>query len=288
LSGWRAPLRLAGVTLLTLVIVALVLLVNLVGLPFSGAICARPGATGSLVRRLDAAVLRAILGVQRLWCRGLLLLLGVRVRIVGPGPTEAALYVSNHLSYLDVAVIGSVAGCRFVAKREVAGWPVVGFLARLGRVMFVDRRRGKDLLRVGDEIRGTLAAGVPVVFFPEGTSSRGESVLPFHPGLLQPAAEAGLACRALTLHYETPDECRPPACTICWWGEMTFTPHVWELMKIARIDATLHFAPHTVCDTDRKRLASNLHAQVVSAFRPVRQEAADSGASLPASRPVSP
>jgi 1-acyl-sn-glycerol-3-phosphate acyltransferase len=275
-TGWRAPLRLAGLAAVTLVIVVPTLLVGLAGLPFAGATAGGGGARARsrLARRLDAASLGALLALQRLGCRALLGLLGVRVRVVGPRPEGAALLVCNHLSYLDIPVLGAVAGCRFVSKSDVAGWPVVGFLARVARVLFVDRGRRKDLLRVGRDVRGTLDAGLPVALFPEGTSSRGEGVLPFHPGLLQPAAEAGVPCRALAIRYETPGDCRSPACTICWWGDMTFPPHAWNLMKIARIDATLHFSPHAVRDGDRKRLAASLHGQVAAAFRPVRQHEA--------------
>lgn len=297
MSGWRAPLRLFGVAAVTLVVLVPALAAGLAGLPLAGAAAAGSGSgrgagrgagRGGLLARLDACLLRVLVSLQRLWCRALLLLLGVRVQLVGPRPSGAALLVCNHLSYLDILVIGGFAGSRFVSKQEVAGWPVVGFLARVGRVLFVDRGRRKDLLRVGQQIAGTLQAGVSVALFPEGTSSRGEAVLPFHPGLLQAAAEAGVACRALALRYETPDDCRPPACTICWWGDMSFPPHVWNLMKIARIDATLHFAPEAVRDEDRKRLARVLHAQVAQAFRPVRQAAAAFGAPAAAGTAVTP
>jgi 1-acyl-sn-glycerol-3-phosphate acyltransferase len=288
MSGWRAPLRLAGLVALTLAILVPLVPACLAGLLLAGAPAGERWRSGGLAARLDAAHLRALLALQRLWCRSLVLLLGVRVRVVGSRPAGAELLVCNHLSYLDIAVIGSATDCRFVAKSEVAGWPVMGVLARMARVLFVVRERRRDLLRVGGEMSATLAARLSIALFPEGTSSRGERVLPFHPGLLQPAAEAGVACRALALHYETPDDCRPPACTICWWDDMAFTTHVWNLMKIARIDATLTFAPQAVRDSDRKRLTATLHDQVAAAFRPVRQAAADTGGALAARSVVLP
>jgi 1-acyl-sn-glycerol-3-phosphate acyltransferase len=252
----RAALRLAGTAGVTLVLLLPALVV----------------AVARTVRLLrEATALRALLRLQRLWSRQVLGLLGVRVRLAGRPPDHGMLIVSNHLGYLDFPVIASVLPCRFVAKREVAGWPVIGWLARLYRVLFLDRGRRRALVDVGAEVRRSLQAGVAVVVFPEGTSTAGERVRPFHPGLLQPAVEADAECLPLAIHYETPGDERPPAWTICWWGEMTFTPHVWELMKTRSVEATLSFADRPERGDDRKRLAQALHARIGELFRPVRQ-----------------
>ena len=274
----RASLRLLGLTALTLVLLVPVLAVVLLAWPLA-----------PLSAAADRASLRALLGLQTLWSRGVLAVLGVRLTVegaatvteaggaavaaAGGAPPRATLLVSNHLGYLDVPVIAALGPCRFVARSDVAGWPVFGFLARCVRVLFIDRRRPRDLLPVGQSIAASLAAGVTVVVFPEATSTRGDTVLPFHPGLLEPAARIGAPCRALAVHYET-EESRAPSGTICWWGDMTLPGHLWSLMSIPRIDARLTLSPRTLRGDHRKLLAAALHADVASLFRPVRQSAA--------------
>jgi len=263
----RASLRLAGLTLLTLTLLVPALAVIVLAWPLT-----------PLSAAADRLALRALLGLQTLWSRGVLAVLGVRLHVEGAeDPGGAALLVSNHLGYLDVPVIAALGPRRFVAKSEVAGWPAFGFLARVVRVIFIERGRRRDLLRAGQEIAASLAAGVTVAVFPEGTSTRGDRVLPFHPGLLEPAAQAGAPCRALAIHYESSEESRAPSGTICWWGDMTLPDHLWSLMTIPRIDARLSLSPLTVRGDERKRLAAVLHAEVTRMFRPVRQQPPSAG-----------
>jgi lyso-ornithine lipid O-acyltransferase len=291
MSATRATQRVAGLTLLTLALLVPALLIVLLSWPLT-----------PLSRTVERLSTRALLTVQRLWSRGVLAVLRVRLHVERPpdvvagaaagaasgaaagawgadgasaasaaSAAGATLLVSNHLSYLDIPVLASLAPCRFVAKSEVADWPVFGFLSKVVRVLFVDRGRRRDLVRVGEVISASLADGFSIVVFPEGTSTRGDAVQPFHPGLLEPAAQAGAPCRALAIHYETPEESRPPSGTICWWGEMTMAPHLWSLLAIARIDARVRVSPHLVRGHDRKQLAASLHAEVAAMFEPVRQ-----------------
>jgi 1-acyl-sn-glycerol-3-phosphate acyltransferase len=218
------------------------------------------------------ARLGPIAAITQAWSRALLFIMGVRVDASGAPPHGAWVVVANHLSYLDILVIASRMRCRFVAKSEVADWPVIGIVSKVGGTLFVNRGRGRDLLDVGRRIQETLDAGVTVAFFPEGTSTRGLEVEPFHAGLLAPAAKGGVPCLPVTLGYDSPDESVSPAWTICWWGEMTFAPHAWSLMKLRRIDATIRWAETPVVNDDRKALARELHAQVSERFEPVRQD----------------
>ena len=257
MSQARASLRLLGLVLLTLALLPAGLLVRAAGVLRWGPV--------------RVASLRGLLALQRAWCRGVLLVMGVRVRTVGRVPDGTAVVVSNHLSYLDIPVLGSVLPCRFVSKAEVAGWPVVGSLARLAHVVFLQRERRRDLPAAAAAIRASLDARVPVVFFPEGTSTAGAGVLPFHAGLLQPAAEGGVPCQPVALRYETPRDAGSPAFSVCWWGDMTFGGHVWKLLGLRRIEAGLVFAGEPLCHAERKALAAALHARVAAAFVPVPQ-----------------
>lgn len=210
--------------------------------------------------------------ITQFWARALLLIMGVRVDAPDRAPPGAWMVVSNHLSYLDVLVIASRIRCRFVAKSEVAGWPFLGIVSKIGGTLFVDRGRGRDLVEVGARIRETLDAGVTVTVFPEGTSTRGLAVERFHAGLLEPAAKGGIDCLPVAIGYELPEGSAAPAWTVCWWGEMTFAPHAWRLMKLGRIDATLRWASVPVRAADRKQLARELHVEVSKLFKPVRQD----------------
>jgi 1-acyl-sn-glycerol-3-phosphate acyltransferase len=262
-----APLR---ATLRALLLIALSVLV------------AAPGLLVSLLRlsgaRGDRLALRCVLVLQRLWCRGALAILRVRVRAEGAPPREAMLLVSNHLSYVDVAVLGSARTMRFVSKAEVARWPGFGWLARLARVIFLRRGARRDLQRVGEQIRASLAAGVPVVVFPEGTSTPGLDVRTFHAGLLQPAAQLGLPCLPVTLRYETPAGQPAPSECVCWWGDMTFPPHLWRLMTLTGVVAEVIWGQQPVRAADRKALAAELQHRVAARFVPVRQDTSASAA----------
>lgn len=256
----------ARATLRALLLVVMSVLAAVAALPVS--LLAIYGPFG------DRVALRSVVRLQRLWCRSALAIVGVRVLTHGAPPREPCILVANHLSYLDVALLGAALPCRFVAKSEVAGWPGIGWLARLARVLFVRRDERRDLLRVGDELRRTLAAGVAVAFFPEGTSTRGVDVRPFHAGLLQPAVDAGLPCLPVVLRYETPAGTPAPSDCVCWWGDMTLPPHLWRLMTLSQVQAEVSFGDRPVRAADRKALASELHARVAALFVPVRQETA--------------
>lgn len=241
--------------------------------------------------RGERVALRLVLGLQRLWCAGALVILRVRVVQHGAPPARACLVAGNHLSYLDVPVLGATRRLRFVAKSEVADWPGIGWLARLARVVFVRREQRRDLLRVGEEIRRSLDAGVGVAFFPEGTSTRGLDVRPFHPGLLQPAVEAGLPCLPVALRYETPAGHPAPSHGVCWWGDMTFGPHLWRLLMLPWVRAEVAWGREPLLGTDRKALAAALQREVAARFTPVRQETGPAPAasvSDPAQVPGSP
>jgi len=201
----------------------------------------------------------------RLVCR----VLAVRVSVTGVAPERGAFLVANHLSYLDIPVLASQMSTVFVSKAEVAGWPVIGAGARAMGTIFLVRERKRDLPHVNRQIEEALANGDGVVVFPEGTSTRGAEILPFRPSLLAPAAETGAAVRSAILRYETAAGDPPASTAVCWWGDMEFTPHVAELLRLERIEAQITFLPDAVADPDRKELAEKLWGAVKSRFRPV-------------------
>jgi 1-acyl-sn-glycerol-3-phosphate acyltransferase len=214
---------------------------------------------------------RAAAATQRAWARALLALLGVEVECEGAPPPGAHLVVANHLSYLDILVLAAHFPGRFVAKREIAGWPVLGLVARLVGTLFVAQRRTREIVRVGEEMARTLAAGVPVILFPEGRSTRGAEVERLHSSLLECGARARIPCLAVALGYETPRDPWAPAATVCWWGGMGFWRHAWRLASLAQVRARVRPAAETRRGGDRKDLCARLRADLVHGFVPVAQ-----------------
>jgi 1-acyl-sn-glycerol-3-phosphate acyltransferase len=172
------------------------------------------------------------------------------------------LLVSNHLSYLDIVAIGSVTPTVFVSKSEVAEWPVFGWFARKAGSIFVRRDKRTEAARSSEEIKETLMHDVLVVLFPEGTSSDGETVLPFKSALLEPAAASGGPLAVAHIAYTMVDG--NPAQEVCYWGGMTLAPHLLNLLGKGRVTATIDLSDPQAGTSDRKELARQLHASVLT------------------------
>ena len=184
---------------------------------------------------------------------------GCRPEISGEIPVRGLL-VSNHLSYFDILVIGSVTPAVFVSKADVRGWPLIGWLTKLSGTVYIERERRTHVGRVNQEIESALAEGLLVVIFPEGTSSDGETVLPFRSSLLEPALRSGHEIYISRLHYELADG--DAKSEVCYWGNHSFAPHLINLLGKQSVRATLRFEAFPRTTDDRKELAGQLHAAV--------------------------
>jgi 1-acyl-sn-glycerol-3-phosphate acyltransferase len=202
-------------------------------------------------------------GLFRATCRTLLRLLRFEVRISGPLPRPPYLLVSNHLSYLDVIVLASRLPGRFVAKKEVRSWPLLGPLCKGFGTIFIDRSDRRDIPRVLSEIERSAARGEGVILFPEGTSSSGDEVRSFRSPLLALPAREGFPVHAAALRYRTPEGEPPARDAVCWWGEVPLFSHLLGLFRLSGVAAFVDFAPEPVVDEDRKRLAERLRGAVV-------------------------
>ncbi len=182
------------------------------------------------------------------------------------------LFVCNHTSYLDITVLGALIPGSFVAKTEVAGWPGFGLLAKLQRSVFIDRRR-RDAARERDAVAGRLAAGDNLILFPEGTSNDGNRVLPFKSALFAVAASPvqgrPLVVQPVSLAYSHLDglplgrHLRP---LVAWYGDMEMAGHLWRLLGLGNLRATVIFhEPVTIEDFgSRKALAAHCEAAIAS------------------------
>ncbi len=206
--------------------------------------------------------------IFRNWARTIVTVLGIKIRTNAIVPVTPFFLVSNHLSYLDIVVLASQLDCVFIAKREVGDWPVFGWLSRSMNTIFIDRRRTSDIPRVNVLIAETLQRGQNIVVFPEGTSTAGAGVLPFKPGLLEPAARGHFPVAYASISYRTPPNETPAHLSVCWWGAMTLLPHLCGVFQLSWIEATLTFGGETLQGRDRKELANRLHAAVTTIFTP--------------------
>ncbi len=205
----------------------------------------------------------------RSWARAIVAILGIEIEVEGKLPESPYFLVSNHLSYVDVVVLFSKLDGFFLAKSEIAGWPILGFLARTTGTLFVDRRRKTDLLRVIGDVERVLAGGGGVIVFPEGTSTRGDAVLPFRPSLFEVAVRTGLPVHHASLTYRTPPSGPTADLAVCWWGDMGFFSHLLSLLTLPSIRAGIHFGAVPLVARDRKTLARRAHDAVAKHFVPV-------------------
>ncbi|MBV9928191.1 MAG: 1-acyl-sn-glycerol-3-phosphate acyltransferase [Acidobacteria bacterium] len=205
----------------------------------------------------------------RLWGRAAARCVGMRLDARGVAPRPPFLLVVNHLGYADVVALAASCECVFVAKKEVAAWPVVGRLCRSTGTIFTDRRSRRDIPRALSLIESALDDGVGVVLFAEGTSTRGAGVLPFKSPLLEAAARRGLPVHYASLSYSAPPGEPRADSSVCWWGDMTFPRHFFGLLKLKMFSAGLVFGEEAIIEADRKALAGKLRAAVAARFVPV-------------------
>jgi 1-acyl-sn-glycerol-3-phosphate acyltransferase len=193
------------------------------------------------------------------WCRDSLAALDVQVEVEDE-PPRAGLFVSNHLSYLDILVCSSALPCAFVSKAEVARWPFIGRLAEYGGTIFVQREMRSASLQANQQIAEYLKSGIAVALFPEGTTTDGSRVLRFHSSMLQPAIDAGVPVTSCAIRYEVSDGTERD---VAWWGDMTLLPHVWKLLGKPTITATIAFGEPLKPSLNRKVLSDAARQRVI-------------------------
>ncbi|HEY3908838.1 MAG TPA: lysophospholipid acyltransferase family protein [Stellaceae bacterium] len=206
-----------------------------------------------------------------LYHRGCCRILGFRLRTIGvPTAARPVLFASNHISYTDITILGSLIIGSFIAKAEVAGWPLFGWLAKLQRSVFIDRRLGTARLQ-RDAMTRRLAAGDALILFPEGTSGDGNRVLPFKSALFSAAepvqATGPIAVQPVSIAYTRLDGMplgrllRP---FLAWYGTAELAPHLWSMLGLGVVEVVVEFHPPTFladCGS-RKALARYCHTRV--------------------------
>lgn len=212
----------------------------------------------------------------RRWSRRLLRICGVDIELIGavPATGRGAMIVANHISWLDIFVMHSWEPSRFVAKSEIRDWPLIGWLCEQTGTLFIERGRKRDAHRVLHDITDCMLQGDRVCVFPEGTTTDGTEVLPFHANLMQAPISAGLPVLPVALRY----------CDAAT-GERTVAPaYIGDLTLLQTLDAILHSPPIIAQiafgqplqadDGGRRALAEHAREGVVALCRQLEGETA--------------
>jgi 1-acyl-sn-glycerol-3-phosphate acyltransferase len=228
-----------------------------------------------LPRRTDLTR-RAKIRIPLLYWSGVARILGVNLDVTGvvePNTTRPILFIANHSSWLDIVCLGAVLPGCFVAKGEIARWPGVNLIAKAGRTIFVSRRH-RSANRERTEMQTRLEAGDNLILFPEGTTSDGARVMPFHATFLALAADASNPIvQPVTIVYDQMDSlpiCRRNRPRVAWYGDMDIASHYAQLGRHTwRARIILHTpVPAT---TNRKTLAADLQELIADQAAIVRQ-----------------
>jgi lyso-ornithine lipid O-acyltransferase len=193
-------------------------------------------------------------------CLAILGSMDIDYSIEGRPPTHG-LVVSNHLSYLDILILSAAMPCFFVAKAEIDRWPFFGKAARSGGTLFIDRSSLASAQKVSAMIGERLNLSIPVLFFPEGTSTDGTSMLRFHSRLFEPAIVAGAQITAAAVRYVIADD--TPERELCWYGDESFLPHLLKTLNTPGFSAEICFGRPQIY-SHRRVAADQTYAEIAA------------------------
>ena len=199
----------------------------------------------------------------QVWATTMLARFGIDLVVVGQAPEGGpVLLAANHISWLDIVVIHAARHCRFVSKAELRRWPLVGVLARGAGTLFIERESRRDAMRVVHHMAERLRAGDVLAIFPEGTTSDGVSLLPFHANLFQAAISADAPVLPMALRFVnrvTGELSLAP----CYIGDDTLIGSMWRTLCSPGISAVLTFGePQRAKGRDRRAWATDLQLVV--------------------------
>ncbi|WP_427913778.1 lysophospholipid acyltransferase family protein [Ramlibacter sp. MMS24-I3-19] len=201
------------------------------------------------------------------WARGMLRVLGIGLEVRGQPPAQGPmLLVSNHISWLDILVLHAARYCRFVSKSEVRHWPLIGTLATGAGTLYIERASRRDALRVVHQMAASLQAGDVLAVFPEGTTSDGIDLLPFHANLIQAALSANAPALPVALQFvDTATGAR--SLSPCYIGDDTLVSSLWRTLSGPAITAVVCFGDAQRPEgRDRRAWAAELR-EAVQALR---------------------
>jgi 1-acyl-sn-glycerol-3-phosphate acyltransferase len=200
--------------------------------------------------------------IKRRWLQCFAVLICLRVDRKGNPSGQRAMLAANHVSWLDIIVIGQYLPAYFVAKSDIDHWPVIGFLSRQAGTVFIRRGDKKNIAATSDKIACLFEQNSTVIAFPEGTTTAGNEVLNFHASLFQPALSTKSAVQPVSIQYQGTARDLAP-----FIGDETFIGHLLKMLMLDEIEATLCFLPciategktrHRISQEARERIARHL------------------------------
>lgn len=198
------------------------------------------------------------------WALQFLALWDIHLKVLGqPVSNGPALIVANHISWLDISVIHAARHCRFVSKSDIRDWPLLGMLATGAGTLYIERASRKDALRMVKDMADAMNAGDVVAVFPEGTTSDGRDLLPFHANLIQSAIQADAPVQPMSLQFVDAAS-GEPSYAPCYIGDDTLIGSMWRTLTASRIVAVVHFGGlQTANGRDRRAWAHDLRHDII-------------------------
>jgi 1-acyl-sn-glycerol-3-phosphate acyltransferase len=223
-----------------------------------------------VARRFPRASASERMAMNRAWSLEMLRLAGMKLVVHNDDARLDAgvLVVGNHVSWIDIYVINAWRPTPFVSKAEIRKWPVVGWLAHQLGTVFVQREKRSDAKRIMHELADRLLAGEMMFVFPEGTTSDGVSLLPFHANMFQAAVSASCPVQPICLMYEDARGMQTTA--PAYIGEMSLNDSLDALLRCGPVTAHLYVCDALAPGSDRRLLASEAQAAVVAALERMR------------------
>jgi 1-acyl-sn-glycerol-3-phosphate acyltransferase len=226
---------------------------------------------GNLIAKFGMNSKSLISTIRMKWARSAIKILNMKLTVQGNAPEPPFFLVANHLSYIDVWVLFATAKGTFITKSDVQDWPLVGFVLSTSGMIFVNRDRKADVTRVNAEISKNITKDQGVFLFPESTTSNGEGILPFKSSLFQFPATEGIEVTSAAISYSSEDPNVEVSSEICWWEDVSFPAHFWNVLKLKEFKATITYSDQKLVHSNRKNLACTTFDIIQDLFEPVKQ-----------------
>ncbi|MGZ8226518.1 MAG: lysophospholipid acyltransferase family protein [Methylococcaceae bacterium] len=204
--------------------------------------------------------------IKMRWLRWFGVIINLRSVKHGDLPDQTAMLVSNHISWLDIIVIGQYLPAYFVAKSDILDWPVIGYLARQGGTIFIRRGDKKHIVATAEKMVWMLKQNSHVIVFPEGTTTKGDNVLHFHASLFQPVLLTRSVIQPVVIKYQGAANGQAP-----FIGDDAFIPHLINLLSLEEIEVSVSFLPamnnlgenrHTVSHEARRVILEQIFSDI--------------------------